>query len=232
MSDNRDIYFHTFKITIPVLLGYLAIGLAFGLLLKSAGYPWYLAPFMSILVYAGAGQYVAVHFFVTNASLFELALTTFLVNSRHMVYGLSLIDKFKGTSGYKPYLIFSLTDETYALLTTVSVPDGMDKGKFQFLIALYDHIYWILGGVLGALIGEFIKFDTKGLDFALTALFVVLMIEQYKHIRKKFPFIIAFISGVFALIVFKENMLIAALLISIVSLFVISHLRLKGKDNV
>ena len=122
-----------FRCTIPVLLGYLAIGIAFGLLLTDAGYHWLLALFMSITIYAGAGQYIAVSMFAQNAGFTEIALVTLLVNARHMVYGLSLLDKFRNTKPITPYLIFALTDETYSLLTTVTVPDGVKKREFYYL---------------------------------------------------------------------------------------------------
>lgn len=205
-----------FWYTIPVLLGYLAIGIVFGLLLIDAGYPWILAPFMSIFIYAGAGQYAAITMFTANASLWEVATITFFINSRHMVYGLSLLEKFKGTGPYKPYLIFSLTDETYSLLTTIKVPPQMDKKKFYFYISLFDQLYWILGGIIGALIGNFITFHCDHLNFALTALFVVLLIEQMRQCDSRIPFAIAGFVSIFTMIfISKNNMLLFSLLFSV-----------------
>lgn len=212
-----------FRCTIPVLLGYLAIGIAFGLLLTDAGYHWLLALFMSITIYAGAGQYIAVSMFAQNAGFTEIALVTLLVNARHMVYGLSLLDKFRNTKPITPYLIFALTDETYSLLTTVTVPDGVKKREFYFYISLLDHFYWIAGGVLGAWFGSFFtSFDCTGLSFALTALFMVLLIEQWKQCRSKLPFAIATIVSILVLIfIGKENMLIFSILISIIILILL-----------
>jgi len=227
--------FYTFKkafiITIPVLLGYLAIGTAFGLLLVKAGYSWWLAPVMSILIYAGAGQYVAVTLFSQNASLIDVAIITFLVNSRHIVYGLSLLDKYKISTGfYKFYLIFSLTDETYALLTSGNEPDDVDKKLYNFFIGLLDHFYWTLGGVIGAIFGSVINFNSKGLDFALTSLFIVLLIEQIKKCKTILPFFIAFIGGLIGIIINKNNMLIISIVFSItVFLIVYKILHNKGK---
>jgi len=204
-----------FITTIPVLLGYLAIGLAFGLLLSKAGYHWLLALIMSVVIYAGAGQYLAVGFFIVNASFVEIAIVTFLVNSRHMVYGLSLLQKFSQARFYKPYMIFSLTDETYALITTSNVPEDLDRVKVYFFIGLLDHFYWIMGGVIGAVLGSLINFNTKGLDFALTALFVVLLIEQFRNCKNKIPFVIAFVCGILSLVFIKSNMLIISIVASI-----------------
>jgi 4-azaleucine resistance transporter AzlC len=209
-----------FRVTIPVLLGYLAIGMAFGLMMVSAGYHWALTPLMSILIYAGAGQYIAVSLFVQNASLAEIAIVTLLVNARHVVYGLSLLEKFKNTRPYTWYMIFALTDETYALQTSVKVPPHVDRAKFYFYISLLDHIYWIVGSILGAIVGSIIHFNTTGLGFALTALFVVLMIEQIRSCDSKIPFFIATLSAISVLFLFgKQHMLILSVVTSIILLF-------------
>ena len=143
-----------FIVTVPVLLGYTAIGIAFGLLTVSFGFPWWVVVIMSSLIYAGAGQYIGIELLATGAGIPEMALVTLLVNARHMVYGLSLQQKFIGTGPYKPYLIFALTDETYALLTTVTPPADADRPRFYFFIALLDHSYWILAGMAGFFLGN------------------------------------------------------------------------------
>ncbi|MBQ9494960.1 MAG: AzlC family ABC transporter permease [Treponema sp.] len=175
------------RITAPVFFGYIAIGIPFGLMVASAGYPVWLAPVMSIVMYAGAGQYAAMGLFAAGASLGTIAITELLVNIRHVVYGLSLITKFKHTGTWKPYIIFALTDETYSLLTSCTVPDGADAGAFYGTIALLDHIYWIAGGIIGAVAGTFIPFSFEGVEFALTALFIVLLLEQLEKSRDVLP---------------------------------------------
>jgi len=177
---------------------------------------------MSAFIYAGAGQYLAVNLFANNAGLLEVATIIFLVNFRHMIYGLSLFDKFNLTKRLKPYMIFSLTDETYALLTSVTAPIEVNKAQYYFFIAFLNHCYWIIGSVLGAVAGSFITMDTKGLDFALTALFVVLLLEQYQNCTTKLPFLI---GGVCALVPFivlgKENMLLYAVILAIIALLML-----------
>lgn len=205
-----------FPITIPVLFGYIAIGIPFGLMLVKAGYPWMLAPFMSLFMYAGAGQYIAIGLFVSNAPLLTILITILMVNIRHIVYGLSLIEPFKLVERWKPYLIFSLTDETYALLTGVKVPEHLKPGPFYGCIALLDQTYWILGSILGALIGEIIPFSFKGVDFALTALFAVLLLDQLERTKDFFPPLVGLVSAVIALIFLgPSKMLIAALAFAI-----------------
>lgn len=204
-----------FYLTIPVLLGYLAIGIAFGLLVEHSGYPWYLALMMSLLIYAGAGQYVGIGLLAAGAGIVEIAAVTLLINSRHMVYGLSLIKPFKEAKPFTPYLIFALTDETYALMTSMEVPEGVDKPRFYFYLAALNQSYWVTGGIIGYFLGHFLPFSTEGLGFALTALFVVLLMEQWKVCRVKLPFFIALVCGVAALMLLGPgNMLIGSIFAS------------------
>lgn len=187
MSTNKNYFLLALKTSLPVFFGYLAIGIAFGLMLTTAGYPWWLAPIMSITMYAGAGQYIAVGLFAAGIPLTMILITEALVNIRHIVYGLSLITKFKECGKWKYYMIFALTDETYSLLTTTDAPLDANKGKFYFTIAILNQSYWLLGSVIGAVAGSLIPFDFAGVDFALTALFVVLLIDQIEKSGDFFP---------------------------------------------
>lgn len=221
-----------FKTTTPVLFGYLAIGIAFGLLLKNAGYSWIVALVMSVFIYAGAGQYLAVNFFANNVSFTEVATVTFLVNFRHMLYGISLFDKFNLTGWLKPYMIFSLTDETYALLTSIKEPAEVNKSKFYFYIAIFNHSYWILGSLIGGIAGNLITINTKGLDFALTALFIVLLIEQFKSYKTRIPFLIgAFCAIVSIIIIGRANMLLASVISSILIMLALEKRIVENESN-
>lgn len=221
-----------FTTTTPVLFGYLAIGIAFGLLLKNAGYPWIIAFLMSVMIYAGAAQFLAVNFFANNVSLIEVATITFLVNFRHMLYGLSLFDKFNITGRLKPYMIFSLTDETYALLTSIEAPETVNKSKFYFYIALFNHSYWIIGSLIGAIAGNYMTINTTGLDFALTALFIVLLLEQLKSYKTRIPFIIGSCCAVISiLIIGKANMLLLSVISSIPIMLVCKRRIVKNESN-
>lgn len=201
-----------FPVTIPVLFGYLAIGIPFGLILVKTGYPWYLAPLMGLLMYAGAGQYISIGLFAAGVPLGGLLVTMLMVNIRHIVYGLSLIGKFRPVSGWKPYLVFSLTDETYALLTGVEPPHNVEPGPFFGSIALLNQMYWVTGSVIGALAGAWLPVSFAGVDFALTALFMVLLLDRLRTDRDLLPVGIGIVCAIAALILFgKANMLIAAL---------------------
>jgi 4-azaleucine resistance transporter AzlC len=201
-QNNRGLYIRAINYSFPVLLGYLAIGIAFGLLMADAGYPWWLSLIMSVVMYAGAGQYIAVGLFAAGAGLLEAALMQLVVNARHMAYGLTMLKRFNASGPYKYYLIFALTDETFALLS--SLPEGETgdkrspaaKSRFMFLVALLDHAYWTAGTVIGALLGALIPFSMAGIDFALTALFVVLMIEQILRVKRSLPFIISALAAI------------------------------------
>jgi 4-azaleucine resistance transporter AzlC len=204
----------------------MAIGIAFGLLLVDAGYPWWLSLVMSVVMYAGAGQYIGVGLFAAGAGLVEAALVQLVVNARHMAYGLSMMKRFGGAGPFKPYLVFSLTDETFALLS--SLPEESARGEnaagpepgsrefFMFLVSLLDQAYWILGSVIGAVAGTLIPFNMEGIGFALTALFIVLMIEQILRLRRAAPFIIAGAAAVAAVIALPSRIsLLSAMLVSL-----------------
>lgn len=172
-----------FPYTIPVMLGYLSLGIAFGLLLESCGYPFYLATFMSIVIYAGSMQFVTINLLTGGAGIVSTILMTLMVNARHLFYGLSMLEKFRSMGRKKPYMIFSLTDETYSLLCGLGAPAGTDANSFYFWIALLNQLYWIIGSTAGAIAGSLIKFDSTGIDFAMTALFVVIFVEQWESVK-------------------------------------------------
>lgn len=211
-----------FPVTVPVLFGYIAIGIPFGLMLVKAGYPWWLSPLMSALMYAGAGQYIAIGLFAAGAPLSGMLVTMLAVNIRHIVYGLSLIDRFKIAGKWKPYLVFSLTDETYALMTGVKVPDSVRPASFYASIAILDQSYWVAGSIIGALAGTLIPFSFTGIDFALTALFAVLLIDQLKRTKDFLPALIGICcAGIAIAVVGPRNMLITALAASLAILILV-----------
>ena len=181
-------------------MGYLAIGMAFGFMLQAIGYNYIWAFFMSLTIYAGSGQYLGVQLLNTHAALGTVALMTLLINFRHLVYGLSMLEKFRGMGLRKFYMIFSLTDETYALLSSVQVPAGVEPRSFYFSIALLDHSYWILGSVIGAVAGALLPIDTTGIDFAMTALFLVIFVEQWESAKNHLPAAGALIITLFCLL--------------------------------
>ena len=184
---NRKALTAAFPATVPVLMGYLAIGMAFGLMLETAGYGVGWALLMSMTIYAGSGQYLGVSLLATGASLSQAAFLTLMINFRHLVYGLSMLEKFRGMGARKFYMIFSLTDETYALLSSARAPAGVEEHDYYFAVAMLDHSYWILGSVLGSVLGAALGLDTTGVDFAMTALFLVIAVGQWKKAGSHLP---------------------------------------------
>ncbi len=201
--------------TTPVFFGYTSIGFAFGFLLVKAGFSWFWAPVMSIFVFAGAAQFLAIGMLSAGLSPLEMGLAVFMMNARHMVYGFSLLDRFSSFRKFRYYLIFGLTDETYALLTTVEAPEGADRELFDFCITLFNQLWWVTGSTLGALLGTFIRWDAPGMEFALTALFIVLLIEQIKTIRRPGPFVLALaIASLMYLSGFRDQTLLVGIMAS------------------
>ena len=201
--------------TIPVLLGYLFLGLAFGLLLQEAGYSFWWALLSSGIVYAGSIQFVLVEFLSGGTGFLTVAVMTLLINSRHAFYGLSFVEKFRKMKTY-PYMIFSLTDETYSLLCSLKVPEGIDEKKAMFLIALFDQLYWVAGSVLGAALGQVLPFDMTGIDFAMTALFVTIFVDQWREAKSHLPAIVGLCSAAVCLLIFGgSNFILPSLIITV-----------------
>lgn len=207
------------RATFPVLLGYATLGLAFGLVLVDSGLPWWLSPLMAAFVFAGAAQFMGVGLLASGAGIGEIALMTLLLNARHLVYGLSMLERFAGAGRLKPYLVFGLTDETYGILSTEEPPEGVDPVRFRILVTALDQAYWFAGCTVGALAGTALPVEAEGLDFALTALFVVLLVEQILARRPREVFLVGAAASLLALILAPpRNFLLAAMGLGIAGL--------------
>lgn len=179
------------------------LGTGFGILLTSKGYARWWALLMSLTIYAGSMQYVAIDLLTAGASLISTALMTLMVNARHLFYGVSMLSRYRDTGKAKPYLIFALTDETYSLVCSDElIPSGDDKKRYFLFVSLLNQFYWVLGSVIGGLLGSFLTFNTNGIDFAMTALFVVIFTEQWEKSKNHIPALIGVISSVLCLILF------------------------------
>jgi len=212
--------------TVPVMAGYVVLGTGFGILLHSKGYGLIWSIAMSVFIYAGSMQYVAVDFLACTASLITVALTTFMVNARHLFYGISMIDEYKDTGAAKPYLIFALTDETYSLVCNGYDGDQKDKARFYFLASIMNQCYWIIGSIIGSLVGAILPFDPTGIDFSLTALFLTVFVEQWLTGNDHIPAIIGVASAVLCLLIFGSgSFLIPTMIVISVALFVLKLVR-------
>ena len=207
--------------TVPVMTGYAFLGFGFGILMHRNCFGVLWAAAMSLFIYAGSMQYVAVSLLTSGAGLLTAALTAFVVNARHLFYGISMVDAYKGTGKKKPYLIFALTDETYSLVSKNQVPEGISRHGYCFLVSVFDHIYWVLGTVLGALAGTLIPINYEGIDFVLTALFVTIFVEQWLSARNHLPAITGVLSTAACLLLFGQDvflipsMILIALLLTV-----------------
>ena len=200
--------------SIPVMAGYVFLGIGFGILIRNAGYGLLAAAAMSLFIYAGSMQFVGVSLLTGGASILTTAITTVMVNARHLFYSISMIGKYKSAGKYKPYMIFALTDETYSLLCDGSAPDGTDPELYRFLVSLFDHSYWVMGSVIGSLLGSVLPFSTAGIEFSMTALFVASFTEQWLTTKDHIPAITGLLGTFLCLLAFgRENFLIPAMLL-------------------
>ncbi|WNK18873.1 AzlC family ABC transporter permease [Halomonas piscis] len=208
------------KQTLPVMFGYLPLGAAFGIVAIEVGIPWYAAAAMSIIIYAGAGQFLATTLLAAGAGLTEVAVATMMLNSRHVFYGLSLLKRFQGAGWRKPYMIFALTDETYSLLTSQQAYTH----ALGFRISLLNHLWWFTGTLIGVAVGSAQLFNSQGIEFALTALFIVLTLEQARRLKQALPFLIALVTGLGAVLLLPDRHLLLGAIGS-ASLLLLAHYR-------
>ncbi len=220
---NKKALRAAFLDTVPVLTGYLFLGAGFGILLSESGYSVVWAFFMSLFVFAGSGQYLAVSLLSGGASLVTAALTTFLVNARHIFYGISLIDAYKAAGKKKLYMIFALTDETYTLVTQNQPPAGMTRHQYCFFVSVVDHIYWVCGCVLGSLVGSLVPISFEGVEFVLTALFVTMFVEQWLSNKNHLPALIGVVCTVVSLLVFGKDIFLIPSMLLIAVLLTVSR---------
>ena len=202
---GRKLLRRAFLDTVPVMTGYLVLGVGFGLLLRQNGFGLGWAFAMSLFIYAGSMQYLAVGLLSGGASLVTAALTTLMVNARHLFYGISMLDTYRGAGKKKPYLIFALTDETYSLVSGRKLPEGEGKFRYCFLVSLLDQCYWVAGSVLGSAAGMLLPLNLEGIDFALTALFVTVFVEQWLSTKDHKPALTGVGATALCLAVFGQD---------------------------
>lgn len=214
------------KSSLPVMAGYLVLGAGFAMMMKAAGYGAGWAFAMSLLVYAGSMQYAAVGLLSGGASLVSVALTTLMVNARHLFYGISMLEPYRKAGAAKPYLIFALTDETYSLVCT-----GKRSIRECLLISLFDQLYWVAGSTAGALLGSVVPFSTEGVDFALTALFLTVFTQQWLDNKRHFPALCGVGVSVLCLAVFGPDRFLIPAMAGITALLLSAGLKEKEADH-
>ena len=222
---------YAFVRSLPIMAGYLILGAGFGILLRANGFglPW--AAAMSVFIYAGSMQFVAIDLLSAGASLITTALMTLAVNARHLVYGVSMLSRYRGTGRFKPYLIFSLTDETYSVVCSGELPVGVDGPLYFFLLSLFNQLYWVAGSLIGSAAGSILPISTEGIDFSMTALFVVVFLEQWQSTKKHFSACLGVIGSLICLLIFGESRFIIPAMLVIVGGLCLARPRTTGGDS-
>ncbi|MBQ7758872.1 AzlC family ABC transporter permease [Anaerotignum sp.] len=224
---------YAIKHSFPIFISFIPVGLAYGVLMQSAGYNFIWTGACSLFVLAGSLQYLMVSFFAGGVSLATVAIMALLLNSRHIFYGLSFIEKFRSFGLWKYFLIYSLTDENYSLHCSHNFPDDIDEKWAYVVTASMAWLYWVILSIAGALIGTLIPFDTTGIDFALTALFIIILIEQMSGADNRLPALLAFVSSIVCLVIFgPSNFILPSLVITVALLTILrSRIEPAGKEE-
>ena len=183
MQNKRKVLkkalYAAFPNTIPILAGFLFLGMTYGIYMNVSGFSFWYPCLMSLTIFAGSVEFVAVNLLLGAFHPVQALAMTLMLNARHLFYGISMLDRFRGMGLKKIYLIFGMCDETFSINYTAQIPPDVDRGWFMFFVTLLNHLYWFAGATLGGIFGSFITFSTEGLDFVMTAMFVVIFLEQW-----------------------------------------------------
>jgi len=209
MSEKEKVMRKAFKaafpMTIPIMAGFMFLGLAYGIYMNVSGFSFWYPMLMSLTIFGGSVEFVTVSWLLGAFTPINAFLLTFMISARHLFYGLSLLDRYKVPGLKRIYLIFGLCDETFSIICTADIPKDVDKTWFMFFITLLNHIYWVVGATLGGIFGSWIRFDTTGLEFVMTALFVVIFLEQWMKEKNHYSSLLGLGLSLLCLILFKST---------------------------
>ncbi len=232
MNEKTKALKAAFPHTIPVLTGFTFLGIAYGILMSTHGYGTGWAVLMSAMAFAGSMQYVAITALTTAFNPISVFLLTLMVNARHLFYGISMLGKYKNTGKMKPYLIFALCDETFSIVCSAEPPEGVDRNWFMFFITLLDYIYWVAGSAIGGLLGSMATFNTEGLDFVLTALFVVIFVGQWKSRKNRKSAVIGVVCSALCLAIFGSDNFIIPSMVAIILALTVFRRKVEVKEEI
>ncbi|MET3291172.1 UNVERIFIED_CONTAM: 4-azaleucine resistance transporter AzlC [Brevibacillus sp. OAP136] len=222
-----------FPPTIPILAGFLFLGIAYGIYMDAAGFNGIYSTFMALTIFAGSMEFVAVHLLLGAFDPLGALMLTLMVNARHLFYGISMLEKYRGTGLKKIYLIFGLCDESFSINYMTEVPENVDKGWFMFYVTLLNHGYWVVGAAIGGFFGSLVQFDMKGLDFVMTALFVVIFIEQWKKEKEHHSALLGVGISLFCLAAFgSSNFILPSMLMILCILTLLRKQLVKAGESI
>ena len=215
---KRKAFKAAFPHTLPIFAGFWFLSMAYGIYMNSAGFSFIYPMFMSMLIFGGSLEFVAVEMLLSPFAPLQVIIMTLLLQARHLFYGISMLDKFKGLGWKKPYLIFGMCDETFSINYTAEIPEDVDRGWFMFFVTLLNQFYWVSGATIGGLLGSLIKFDTTGIGFVMTAMFVVIFLDQWLKEKDHISSLIGIGVSALCLAVFGSDSFMLPTMIIIVAL--------------
>ena len=213
-----------FPYTVPIFAGFLFLGLTYGIYMHVSGFSFWYPMLMSLTIFAGSIEFVTVNLLLGAFNPIQALAVTLMINARHLFYGISMLDRYRGTGWKKPYLIFGMCDESFSINCSAQIPEGVDRGWFMFFVTLFNHLYWFTGSTLGGIFGSFLSFNTKGLDFVMTAMFVVIFLENWLNEQEHTSSLLGLGISLICLLAFgAERFLIPAMLGILAVLTLLRH---------
>ena len=219
-----------FPHTIPIFAGFLFLGMTYGVYMRTSGFSFWYPMIMSVVIFGGSLEFVATSMLLAPFAPVQVFLTAVMIQARHLFYGISMLDKYKGTGWKKPYLIFGMCDETFSINCTVTPPEGVDRGWFMFFVTLLNQTYWVAGATLGALLGSVLHFDTTGIEFVMTALFTVMFVNQWEEAKDHRPALTGLGCAALCLAVFGSDGFMLPAMALIIVCFLVSSKSQKKEE--
>lgn len=208
-----------FLYTLPIFAGFWFLGITYGVYMNVSGFSFLYPMIMSLSIFAGSMEFVAANMLLGAFNPLAAFLMTLMINARHLFYGISMLDKFKNTGKKKFYLIFGMCDETFSINCSANIPEDIDKGWFMFFVTLLNHIYWFTGSTLGGILGSLVHFNTKGLDFVMTAMFTVIFTQQWLSEKNHFSSVLGVLVSLLCLVIFgRDNFIVFSMIIILLAL--------------
>ena len=220
-----------FPHTIPILTGFLFLGMTYGLYMRVSGFSLVYPVIMSLVIFGGSLEFIAVQMLLSAFAPLQTFIMSLMIQARHIFYGLAMLEKFKGTGKLKPYLIFGMCDESFSINCSAEIPEDIDKGLFMFFVTVLNQLYWVTGAASGWLLGGLISFNTDGLDFVMTAMFVVIFLDQLLKEKSHYTAVIGTAASVVCLIIFGADSFLIPAMISIVLLLTVFRSRIERQDS-